>query len=64
MDATWRALEMRPDHDPDRFHCRRQRNETLSALLDMAGEGLGCILVLILSALAFGPMLYAWLIAQ
>lgn len=52
---------MRREHDPDAFHRRRQRNETLSALLDMAGERLGCILVLILLALAFGPIIYGWL---
>lgn len=44
------------DHDPDGFHRRRQRNETLSALLDMVGDGLGCILVLLLAALA----IYGW----
>lgn len=54
---------MRPDYGPDGFHRRRQRNELLSGLLDLAGEGFGCILVLMLAGLPCGPMIYGWLIA-
>lgn len=63
MDATWEGLEMRPERDPDGFHRRRQRNEMMSALLDMAGEGFGCILMLMLAGLAFGSLVYDWLAA-
>jgi hypothetical protein len=44
----------------DPFHRRRIRNERASRGLDIVGDALGCILVLLLAMIGFGPVLYVW----
>jgi len=44
----------------DPFHRRRIRNERASHALDVAGDFLGCLLVIMLALIGFGPVLYVW----